>query len=127
MIFEHFALNVTSPKEHATWYVKYCSMKIVKSLNDYPFTHFLSDESGRIILELYSNNSSTVPDYFELNPLQFHFAFECSGLDETKLKLLNAGATLVEEINLPDGSQVVMLRDPFGVPFQLCKRSDTFF
>ena len=127
MNFEHFALNVPNPIEQAKWYEKYCGMKIIKSLNQYPFTHFLSDESGAIVMEIYSNCLAPVPDYSKMNPLQFHFAFAVENIIETKDKLINAGASLIEEITLEDGSQVVMLKDPFGLSFQLCKRAINFF
>jgi hypothetical protein len=39
-----------------------------------------------------------------------------------KSKLLNAGATLEEDLKLEDGSNLIMMRDPFGVCVQLCKR-----
>lgn len=127
MNFEHFALNVSNPVEQAKWYEKYCEMKIVKSLHQYPFTHFLADESRTIVMEIYSNNLSPIPDYSNMNPLQFHFAFAVENIIDAKEKLLTAGASLIEEINLEDGSQVIMLKDPFGLSFQLCKRAINFF
>jgi len=38
-------------------------------------------------------------------------------------RLLAAGATLADNQRLPDGTHLVMLRDPWGVPLQLCKRA----
>jgi hypothetical protein len=37
-------------------------------------------------------------------------------------RLLAAGATYVEDVNLPNGGYIVTLRDPWGVPFQLVNR-----
>lgn len=127
MKFEHFALNVKNPKEQAEWYVKHCGMKIAKCLSDYPFTHFLADSNSQTVLELYSNNASPFPDYASMNTLQFHFAFAVENIIELKNSLLHAGASLVEEIKLSDGSEVIMFRDPFGLPFQICKRTKGFF
>lgn len=127
MKFEHFALNVTHPKEQAEWYVKNCGMKIVKSLNDYPFTHFLADNNSQTVLELYSNNTAPFPDYSSMNTLQFHFAFATENINEMKNSIINAGASLLEEIKLNDGSEVVMFRDPFGLAFQICRRAKGFF
>jgi hypothetical protein len=42
--------------------------------------------------------------------------------DADRKRLEAAGATFFEEIRLPDGTFVIMLRDPWGVPLQLCKR-----
>lgn len=127
MKFEHFALNVTNPKEQAEWYVKNCRMKIVKSISEYPFTHFLSDDNSQTVLELYSNNAAPFPDYFTMNTLQFHFAFATDNIAEIKDSLIKAGASLIEEIKLDDGSEVIMFRDPFGLAFQICKRTKGFF
>jgi glyoxylase I family protein len=35
---------------------------------------------------------------------------------------MKAGASLADEIRLADGSHLVMLRDPWGLAIQLCKR-----
>ena len=43
-----------------------------------------------------------------------------SGTDRARLEA--AGATFAEEVHLPDGSHLVMLRDPWGLALQLCKR-----
>ena len=122
MIFEHFALNVLNPVEMADWYVKNLEMKIVRSVNEAPFARFLADKTGRVVLELYSNNSVKIPEYKNNHPLEFHFAFMVEDATSLKDKLLNAGATLEEELKPDDGSHLVMLRDPFGIPLQLCKR-----
>jgi len=37
--------------------------------------------------------------------------------------LVSAGATLVQDLHLDDGSHLVMLRDPWGLALQLCKRA----
>ncbi len=122
MIFEHFALNVSNPVEMADWYVKNLEMKIIRSVDEPPFARFLADKTGRVVLELYSNNSARIPEYKNAHPLEFHFAFMVEDAASLKDKLLKAGATLEEELKLTDGSHLVMLRDPFSVPLQLCKR-----
>ena len=58
-----------------------------------------------------------------MHPLEFHFAFNIDKSESIKEKLLNNGAKIFEEINLDDGSYLIVLRDPFGVPLQLCKRA----
>jgi glyoxylase I family protein len=123
MIFEHFALNIQNPKEFVSWYTSNCQMKIAKSLNVPPFTHFLTDSSDKIIIEVYSNPSAKIPNYTEIHPLEFHIAFKVEHVDKVKDELILAGAKLVENTKLEDGSHFVMLRDPFGIPLQLCKRA----
>ncbi len=122
MIFEHFALNVEKPKEIAQWYVKNCEMEIVKSMNEPPFTHFLADKTGRVVLEIYFNKNSEIQKFENDNPLKFHFAFMVKNAEEIKNKLIKAGATFEEELHLNDASHLVMLRDPFEIPLQLCQR-----
>ncbi len=122
MIFEHFALNVSNPIEMGNWYVDNLEMKIVRSIDKAPFGRFLADKTGRVVLELYSNNSAKIPEYKNAHPLEFHFAFMVEDAASLKDKLLKAGATLEEELKLDDGSNIIMLRDPFGIPLQLCKR-----
>lgn len=126
MEFEHFALNVPDPKAMAAWYVKYCRMRIVSAKAQAPFAHFLVDKSGRVVLEIYSNPAAPIPNYAEQHPLRFHVAFAVNNLDAVKERLITARATLLEEQELPDGTRLIMLRDPWGVPLQLCKRSTPF-
>ena len=39
-------------------------------------------------------------------------------------RLIAAGATLFSDTGLQDGTQLVMLKDPWGVALQLCQRAD---
>ncbi len=123
MTFEHFALNVSKPVEMGQWYIDNCEMKLVKSMEEYPYTRFLADKSGQVVLEIYSNTSQRIPEYNKQHPLEFHFALTVSNPIEIKDKLVKAGAKVEEEIKLDDGSHLIMMRDPFGVPLQLVKRA----
>jgi predicted enzyme related to lactoylglutathione lyase len=58
-----------------------------------------------------------------MNPLLFHLALASSDPGADAERLVNAGATMLEDINTPDGSHLMMLRDPWGLALQLCKRS----
>lgn len=122
MEFEHFALNIADPVKFVNWYTSNCSMKILKSMNVKPFTHFLADSTGRSIVEIYSNSEARIPDYTNNHYLEFHFAFKVEDVSVMKDKLLSAGAKLLDEIKLENGTHIVTLRDPFGIPIQLCKR-----
>lgn len=123
MEFEHFALNVSDPVIMASWYVEHCGMRVVRSMEQAPYAHFLADEGGRVVMEIYSNPTAPIPDYWTQHPLCFHVAFTEPDLVAVKERLVAAGASLVEENTLDDGSHVIMLRDPWGVPLQLWKRS----
>ena len=54
-----------------------------------------------------------------------HIAFSCDKIDETVEKLVAAGAIIASEAsNTAAGDRLAMLRDPWGVPIQLCKRAN---
>jgi len=122
MEFEHFGVNVPDAKAMAEWYVKNLNMKIVRALPESNQTYFLADEKGRLMMEIYTNPTSAIPDHSAEHPLRFHFAFAVSDAGELKDKLVSQGASVFEELNLDDGSNLIMMRDPWGVPLQLCKR-----
>ena|SRR5690606_3711941 len=119
---EHIALNVSDPVAMAEWYEKYIGFNVVRKLGPPQHAHFLGDHSGAILLEIYNNPPDSVPDYPSMDPLQLHLALVSNDPDADREDLERGGATFVEEINTPDGSRLVMLRDPWGLPLQLCKR-----
>lgn len=122
MEFEHVALNVPDPAKMASWYVEHCGMRVVHSVEQAPYTHFLVDQAGRMMLEIYSNPVAPIPDYGSQHPLRFHIAFAAPDPATVRDTLIAAGAQLVDEKILDDGSQLIMLRDPWGVALQLCRR-----
>ena len=126
MRFEHFGVNVPDARAMAEWYVKHCGMRVLRAMTVSPFTCFLADERGMSAMEIYTNLLGPIPDYPMQHPLQFHFAFAVDDPDAIKDRLVAAGASVVEEIWLDDGSHLFMLRDPWGVPLQLCKRTKPF-
>lgn len=127
MIFEHFALNVSEPQKIAQWYVKHCGLKILKQTNYSPFIHFLGDENSRVFLELYHNTKAEIPDYFTQSPLKFHLAFYDQKPVEMSNYLKQQGAVFIEEIKPDADTHLVMMRDPWGIPLQICKRTNSFF
>lgn len=123
MKIEHFALNVSDPVAMAKWYSKNIGMTIVREMKEPPYTHFVADSSGDVMLEIYKNPPESIPDYPSMNPLLLHLAFVTENPEGDKKALLNAGATMVEEIIPGDGTHLIMMRDPWGLAIQLCKRS----
>lgn len=121
MKIEHFAINVNDPVGVAAWYVKHFGLRIVRHIPEPAQTHFLAD-SEATVLEIYKNPPDEVPDYAAMNPLQLHLAFTSSDPLADSQRLVVNGASLVDELHLPDGSLLVMLRDPWGLAIQLCKR-----
>lgn len=124
MKIEHFAVNVADPEAMAAWYVEHLGLTIVRKLDGGPRTHFLGDDSGDVMLEIYNNPPDEVPDYASMNPLLLHIAFVCETPVETRAQLEAAGASYVEEVLIKDGSHLVMMRDPWGLAIQLCKRGN---
>ena len=126
MKFEHFALNVPDVRAQAKWYVQHLGFTIARQRDEAPFMHFLADETGRIIVELYSNPKAAIPDYAAAHPLLFHIAVVAPDAKAECARLENAGAKLFLEEPQPDGSLLIMMRDPWGVPLQLCQRTKPF-
>lgn len=120
---EHIACNVSAPAAMAAWYVEHLGMRIVRRIEVAPHVHFLADAQGRVVLEIYNNVLDPVPDYRAMHPLRFHLAFAASDPDAARAALVAAGATAVDELTQPDGSRLLMLRDPWGLPLQLCRRT----
>ena len=120
---EHFACNVSDPVAMAAWYVEHLGMRVLRRTPAAPHIHFLADASGRVVMEIYSNAADPVPDYSAMHPMRFHLAFAAPDPDHARAALVAAGATFVDEQTQPDGSRLLMLRDPWGLPLQLCKRT----
>lgn len=123
MKFEHFAINVSHPVEMSDWYEKHLGLKAVKKMEEPPFMTFLADESGDIMLEIYNNPKGDILPFADMHPLMVHLAFVSEEPDKDKDRLLAAGAGEVTDDLLPDGSRLIMLRDPWGFSIQLCKRA----
>ena len=122
MKIEHFAINVADPIAMADWYVKQLGMTIARKMDGGPNTHFLADTSGQVMLEIYNIPPDEVPPYADMKPLLVHLAFVCENPEEKRAELEKAGATFAEEVRIKDGSHLVMMRDPWGLAIQLCKR-----
>lgn len=123
MIFEHFALNVPDVRATAAWYVTHLGLQVARAKADAPYTHFLADSTGRVFIELYSNPADPFPDYARQHQLRVHFAFAVADARAERRRLEKAGATLIVEEEFADGTLLIMLRDPWGVPVQLCQRA----
>lgn len=122
MKIEHVAFNVANPVAISSWYVEHLGLKIVRHIPSPTQTHFLADESGESVLEIYCNPPEQVPNYSEMNPLLLHVAFVSTSPSDDAVRLIAGGASWVDEIKTPDGSHLIMLRDPWGMALQLCKR-----
>jgi predicted enzyme related to lactoylglutathione lyase len=126
MKFEHFALNVPDARAAAAWYGQHLGVTIARARAAAPYTTFLADETGRVFLELYTNPLDPIPAYATQHPLRVHFGLAVTDAKAERARLEKAGATLIVEEPQPDGTLLIMMRDPWGVPVQLCQRAQPF-
>ena len=121
---EHVAINVEDPAAMARWYRDNLGMKIVREGPAPANMRFISDSGGNMMLELYNNPPDEVPDYPAMNPLSLHIAFMVDDVKAITRKLIEAGATIAVEMKTTDaGDELIILRDPWGVPIQFLKRA----
>lgn len=126
MIFEHFAINGSHVAERVSWFVAHLGLTVVSEQQEPPFMTFLADASGRVVMELYHRPDAAITDFSLQHPLVFHVAFVSENAVADSLRLQQQGASFFEEIKKADGSHLVMLRDPWGLPIQLCQRAVKF-
>jgi catechol 2,3-dioxygenase-like lactoylglutathione lyase family enzyme len=119
---EHIARNVSEPVAIAAWYVEHLGMRVLRGSATPPYIHFLGDAAGRTVIEIYCQPADPVPDYAAMHPMRLHVAFDAPDPDAAKAALIAAGATAVDDQTMADGTRLIMLRDPWGMPLQLCKR-----
>lgn len=126
MKIEHVGYMVLDPIKVTSWYCQYLGFRVARSMHTTPFTHFLVDSSGTVMVEIYNNPAASVPDYASMDPLVLHLAFSVDdeAIVAVRDRLLAAGATLYSDLVVtPAGDQLVMLRDPWGMAVQLAKRN----
>jgi predicted enzyme related to lactoylglutathione lyase len=123
MRLEYFALNVSDDPAMSLWYETCLGLSIVKKMNESPFTTFLVDDGGTIMLEIYTNPKGETLDFTNLHSLAIHLALVSADPNADRNRLVEAGAKVVSDEVLPDGSRLIMLRDPWGISFQLCRRA----
>lgn len=126
MKIEHFAYNVSNPIAIAAWYCEHLGFTVKHKFDKWPDTHFLADSSGNVMIEIYNNPIDQVPDYHAMDPLVLHLAFVSKCPETDAERLVAAGAKVVDDVKLSDGSHLKMLKDPWGLAIQLCKRGTPF-
>lgn len=123
MKLEHVAINVADPLAFARWYVEHLKLTVVRRSMEPPYGHFLADNSGKVMLEIYGNTQAPALDLPTIAPPALHFAFLSPDLAGDVKRLVAAGATHVSGPEVvAGGDEVAMLRDPWGLCVQLVKR-----
>ena len=124
MKIEHIAFNVANPLEMARWYVDHLGLSVKRRMMEPPWAHFLADDSGTVMLEIYGNSDVPVPDYGVMNVMSLHLALVSDDVAADLMRLKSAGATIIQECTeTPAGDQMAMVRDPWGFAVQLVKRA----
>jgi catechol 2,3-dioxygenase-like lactoylglutathione lyase family enzyme len=123
MKVEHVAWQVPDPVAVAHWYTQHLGFRVLRKLDESPFTHFLADTTGRVVVEVYYNPAALIPDYCSMSPLLLHLAFVAEDPEAERARLEAAGATLHEDLKTAAGDRLIMMRDPFGFAIQLCQRA----
>src|SRR5262245_11130664 len=118
MKVEHVAWQVADPVAVAQWYIQHLGFGVLRKLDASPFTHFIADETGRVVVEIYNNPAASIPDYKTINPLLLHLAFVADDPEAQRDRLIKAGATVHEDLKTPAGDRLIMMRDTFGFALQ---------
>jgi catechol 2,3-dioxygenase-like lactoylglutathione lyase family enzyme len=124
MKIEHVAFNVPDPVAAARWYVENLGFTVKRRFVEPPYGHFLADDSGTVMVELYKRTDAPVPDYPAQHPAVLHLALTSRDVEADVRRLTAAGGALVGEIDRQAGGDVLaFVRDPWGVSLQLVQRS----
>lgn len=124
MRLEHIAWNIPDPQAQCSWYCRNLQMKVLRSGPPPTHTSFLADAGENLVLEMYSNHAFPMLKWNSIQPLSIHLAFSVTDVTGTRDAMLSAGASLCEDQRMIDsGDQLLMMRDPWGVPVQFVKRA----
>jgi len=121
MKLEHIALDVSDPAAFIEWWCKNLGFR-----RSAPGSAFIIDDSGTMGLEIYrTGETPSAPDYAAMHAMTLHVAFVSENVKADSDRLVAAGATL-EQLKIEDPAfHMAILRDPWGVAVQLCKREKT--
>ncbi len=123
MKLEHVAFDVPEPEKLIAWWCEHLGFR-----RSAPGSAFIIDDSGTMGLEFYrTGETPSAPDYAAGHAMTLHVAFVSDDVQADVDRLVAAGAKL-ETLNLESPAfHMAILRDPWGVPIQLCKREKTIF
>lgn len=124
MKIEHVAFNVADANAAARWYVEHLGFTIRRKFVEPPYGHFLADDSGAVMIEIYSRTDVPVPDYRNQHPGVLHLALVSQDVDADVARLEKAGGKLWGQIDRqPTGDVLAFVQDPWGLTLQLVKRA----
>ncbi len=123
MKLEHVAIDVPDAEATIAWWCENLGFR-----RSAPKSAFIIDDSGEMGLEVYrTGETPAAPEYTAMNSMTLHVAFVSEDIQADVDRLVAAGAKL-ETITLENPAfQMAILRDPWGVAIQLCKREHSIF
>lgn len=123
MKLEHVGYNVPEPAAQAEWWAANLGFEIVHKGPAPQDCRFIRDSSGTMMLELYHNPPDRpAPDLGGIDPLDMHIALWSDDVSADLARLEKAGAKKLSVSDTPELT-IAMLRDPWGMPFQLAHRA----
>jgi len=121
--FEHIAFHVLDPVATAKWYTDNLGMKIVRVDGNPINIVFVADSITHMMVEFFRATNYPLFEPTKINPMSLHLAFSTPNIVETQKKLVDGGATIIDSLRKTvSGDQVLMLRDPWGLPLQFAER-----
>lgn len=122
MKIEHVAIDVPDPEAFKAWWCENLGFRLSSNPG------FIMDDTGVTGLEVYrTGETPAAPDYAAMNSMTFHVAFVSDDVKADVDRLVAAGAKL-EQLKLDSPAfHMAILRDPWGVAIQLCRREKTIF
>ncbi len=123
MKLEHVAFDVPEPEKLIAWWCEHLGFR-----RSTPGSAFIIDDSGTMGLEFYrSGDTPAKPDYRATHAMTMHVALVSDDVRADAERLAAAGGT-IEKIKLDSSDfHMAIVRDPWGIPVQLCKREKTIF
>lgn len=123
MKLEHVAFDVPEPEKFIAWWCEHLGFR-----RSAPGSAFILDDSGRMGLEIYrTDRTAAAPDYAAADSMTMHIALVSEDVRADAARLERAGAKLEQLKCEDDAFHMAILRDPWGVPIQLCRRARPIF
>ncbi len=126
-MIEHMAFMVADPEAAVAWYCEYLGLREVRRGGGGDI--FVSDETGQVVLQLEDARlvpgEKEEPGYGSRDARVLHLAFSVEDVVGEQKRLIQAGAKAEGDVLVTvDGDEMALLRDPWGLAFQLVKRKD---
>jgi uncharacterized glyoxalase superfamily protein PhnB len=120
---EHIGLNVADSRKVAAWYVENLDFIILREGSTPGSAIFISDRGKKMMYEFYQNKNVPIINFDTVSYQSFHIALTVNDIQEAKEALVASGAKVAEDMKkTASGDDVMMLRDPWGLPLQFVHR-----